>query len=226
MRVKPAYGFALIELAIMLIIVALVLAGVLKGQELLVNARVRSLIQQHEGMRSAYLGFLDRYRAPPGDFPNAGAAVPGVSGTCGAAGNPGGGDGNGRIDDANGESILAWEHLSKAGFLNGSYSCAGNTVVDAGSVPRNPYGQFMQLIYDDVYAGVARPRHNLKTRNNIPSNVLAELDRKVDDGNAIEGTFRGSTYTSGSATDAAWWDAAGSWALEPVLSNCGGATLF
>jgi prepilin-type N-terminal cleavage/methylation domain-containing protein len=226
MRDTRASGFTLIEVAIVLVIIGLLLAGVFKGQELLVNARVRSLIQQHEGVRTAYFGFLDRYRAPPGDFANAAASITGVSATCGAVGNPGGGDGNSRIDQANGEYILAWEHLSKAGFLTGSYNCTGNNVVTAESVPRNPYGQFLQLIYDGAYAGNARPQHNLKTGNNMPSDVLAEIDRKIDDGNALQGTFRGSTYTTSAPTDGACWDAGGMWSAQPVLSNCGGATLY
>src|SRR5687768_12123789 len=156
-------GFTLIELAIVLVVIGLLLAGIIKGQELMTGARVRNIIQQHDGARTAYLGFIDRYRQPPGDYAAAAANITGMSTACGAAGNPGGGNGDGRIDTAGGEFILAWEHLSKAGFLNGMYTCSGNTVVDQSSVPRNPYGGFLQLIYDDVYAGNPRNQHNLKT---------------------------------------------------------------
>lgn len=219
-------GFTLIEVAIVLVIVGILLAGIIKGQELMTGARVRSIIQQHDGVRTAYLGFIDRFRQPPGDYAAAAANITGVSTACGAAGNPGGGDGDSRIETAGGEYILAWEHLSKAGFLNGVYNCSGNTVVDQNSVPRNTYGGFLQLVYDDVYAGTTRNQHNLKSGNNMPSDLLAEIDRKADDGNALSGSFRGSTYTSGAATDSTCWDTGGVWSATAIALNCGGAVLY
>jgi prepilin-type N-terminal cleavage/methylation domain-containing protein len=65
------HGFTLIEIAIVLVIIGLLLGGVLKGQELITGARVRNLIQQQEGVKAAYFGFLDRFRALPGDYANA-----------------------------------------------------------------------------------------------------------------------------------------------------------
>ena len=52
----------------MLVIIGLLLGGVLKGQELITSARVRNLISQQDGVKAAYFGFLDRYRALPGDY--------------------------------------------------------------------------------------------------------------------------------------------------------------
>ena len=61
-------GFTLIEIAIVLVIVGLLLGGVLKGQELITSARVRNMISQQDGIKAAYYGFQDRYRALPGDY--------------------------------------------------------------------------------------------------------------------------------------------------------------
>ena len=89
-------GFTLIEIAIVLVIIGLLLGGVLKGQELITSARVRNLISQQDGIKAAYFGFLDRYRALPGDYPAA-AAVANINGmTLGCTG--GGGNGNGQIE--------------------------------------------------------------------------------------------------------------------------------
>ena len=222
-------GFTLIEIAIVLVIIGLLLGGVLKGQELITSARVRNLISQQDGVKAAYFGFLDRFRGLPGDYPLGATNIAGVSATsaCGAAANLGGGDGDGQIEAATGEFILAWEHLSKAGFINGTYTCTGAAAVNTGTVPTNPYAQFLQLIYDTVYAGTATARHNLKSGNQIPSDILAEVDRKVDDGNANTGAFRASTYTTGAATDATCFVAAsGLWASQTPAANCGGASLF
>ena len=101
------HGFTLIEIAIVLVIIGLLLGGVLKGQELITSARVRNLIQQQDGVKAAYFGFLDRFRALPGDYANATSTIAGVaSGTAGC----GNGDGDGQIESAPNvhENILAW----------------------------------------------------------------------------------------------------------------------
>ena len=208
-----------------MVIVGLLLVGVFRGQELLTATRVRSIAQQQNELKAAYFGFYDRYRFPPGDSAEAAANIAGVSNVCGAS--PGNGNGNSRIETVNGEFILAWEHLSRSGFIGSAYTCSGNATVDASSVPRNAYGQFVQLVYDDNYAGVARNQHNLKTGNSMPSHILAEVERKMDDGIATTGTMRGSTYTTGAATDAGCWDAgSGAWIAEPSSGNCGAAVLY
>src|ERR1700680_3911745 len=115
-------GFTLIEIAIVLVIIGLLLGGVLKGQELITGARVRNLISQQDGIKAAFFGFQDRFRAYAGDYTQATVNI------IGATAN---GNGNGRIETgAVGgtapagaeEHTLAWEHLSRAGFINGTYT--------------------------------------------------------------------------------------------------------
>jgi prepilin-type N-terminal cleavage/methylation domain-containing protein len=226
MHRQRSSGFTLIEIAVVLLVVGLLFVGVLRGQELLTAARVRGVIQEQDGFRTAFFGFQDRYQALPGDYPRATATLADVSLACGVAGNLGNGNGNGVVQALDGEHILLWDHLSKANYLNARYTCEGNDTVNANTVPRNRYGQFVQLLYDANYAGVAGLRHNLKTGNDIPSDILAEVDRKIDDGNAIRGAFRGSAYTTGAATDAACWDGNGVWNSTAAVANCGGAMVF
>ena len=223
-------GFTLIEIAIVLVIIGLLIGGVLKGQELITSARVRNLISQQDGVRAAYFGFLDRFRAPPGDYSMASTNIANVA--AGANGN-----GNGKIrsvadGDAIDEFIAVWDHLAKAGFINGSYTYAASPET-AASAPTNPYARYLQMIFDDVYAGGLH-RHNIKTGNQIPSEILAETDRKIDDGNPVGGVFRFSVYSGGtgaSAGTAPTGGAAGqcyngtSWAT-PSVANCGGASLL
>ena len=93
MNKKASQGFTLIEIAIVLVIIGLLLGGVLKGQELITSARVRNLISQQDGIKAAFFGFQDRYRALPGDYANASANI-----KCPAACLNG--DGNGQIRNA------------------------------------------------------------------------------------------------------------------------------
>ena len=217
-------GFTLIEIEIVLVIIGLLLGGVLKGQELITSARVRNLISNQDGVKAAYFGFLDRYRALPGDYSGATVNIP----NCAACQN---GDNNGQIT-TNGailESISAWEHLSKAGFITGSYIYAAAPA--STNTPVNPYGSLLQLIYDVNYQDGATAtgpiRHNLKTGNNIPSDILAEVDRKVDDGLATGGQLRFAVF--GGATNAAqecFATATGAWQSASPNANCGASTLF
>ena len=230
-------GFTLIEIAIVLVIIGLLLGGVLKGQELITGARVRNLIQQQDGVKAAYFGFLDRYRALPGDYAGA---------TTNINGSTQNGDGDGQIEAANTpgivESILAWEHLAKSGFINGSYVYAAS--LTDGSNPKNPYAGYMQLIYDGLYGtGTATTpaalRHNLKTGPNIPVEIIGELDRKVDDGSPYTGAFQFSLFAGGAtaptgegtggcvtAAVTGTTPAPAAWNVGGGNANCGGASLY
>jgi len=224
-------GFTLIEIAIVLVIIGLLLGGVLKGQELITSARVRNLISQQDGVKAAYFGFLDRFRALPGDYSLAATNI-----ACTPACTNG--NGNGQIltavTDGVDEYIAVWSHLASAGFINGSYAYAVAPETPA-SAPTNPYARYIQLIYDNAYGtGTPALRHNIKTGNGIPSEILAEIDRKIDDGNPVGGVFQFSVYpggTAGSAGTAPTGGAAGqcyvgtTW-TAPTVSNCGAASLL
>lgn len=231
---KHQSGFTLIEIAIVLVIIGLLLGGVLKGQELITSARVRNLISQQDGIKAAYFGFQDRFRALPGDYAQASAVANIANVTFG-----GNGDGQVLNAGATNEQTLAWNHLSAAGFLNGAYAmAAANEAVSDLNTPKNPYSTYLQLVWDNNYTAAAAPpaKHNLKTGNQIPVEILAEVDRKVDDGNAQQGSFRFSRYTNASATGlpatAAAYAAgvcastAGVWFATQSETNCGGVSLY
>lgn len=217
-------GFTLVEIAIVLVIIGLLLGGILKGQELITSARVRNLANQIEGVKAAYFGFQDRYRALPGDFNLATSQISGATQN---------GDGDGQIESG-AESIALWDHLSHAGFINGTYTY--NATESSATTPTNPWNARMQMIYDNVYAvetGTATNRHNLKTGPQIPVEVLAELDRKVDGGDGAErGTLRFSAYAAGGTapTAANCYETAGAskgaWKAGSGEANCGAAILF
>jgi prepilin-type N-terminal cleavage/methylation domain-containing protein len=239
-------GFTLIELSIVLVIIGFLLGGVLKGQELITSARVRDLIAQQAGIKAGFFGFQDRFRSYPGDYAFASGTL-----RCPTGNGCLNGNGNGVIaNDAIPivvagvpsevhEDLLVWMHLASAGFLSGSYAMIqGATGATDANTPKNPYNVYLQLIYDASYAdlGAAVNKHNLKTGPRIPVEVIAEVDRKIDDGNGTRGAFRYSTYI-GNAPSAPLAPAAayasgqcvmttGAWFVPQGEVNCGGASLF
>ena len=228
-------GFTLIEIAIVLVIIGLLLGGVLKGQELITSARVRNLISVQDGVKAAFFGFQDRFRAVPGDYSQASQNIANMTTTCGG----GNGNGNGVIDATPVlESVLAWEQLSKAGFITGTFDC--NTTESLTTTPTNPYNVFLQLVFDGAYGATnaGAQRHNLKTGAQIPVEIIAEVDRKIDDGRPFSGSFQFSTYRGngaaapqvGGATAPSCANTAGppqgNWNSTVGESNCGGAVVF
>ncbi len=233
---RRASGITMVEMALIMMIIALTTAAAFKGQELIFSARTKSLIAQTEQARVAFLGFQDRFRYLPGDYQDAPLTIAGVTyhgndnGVIEIGATPIGPNGVANEDE------IVWHHLSRAGFYPGSYDYTpGNP---AAAIPRNAFGGVVGLALGNDYGSPAGPtqslRHTVKTGNQIPVQYLAEMDLKIDDGNALSGGFQFSNYAySGAApvgppSASGCTDAAGNWrtgaATRPV--NCGGATLM
>ncbi len=104
-----------------------------------------------------------------------------------------------------------WEHLSKAGFITGSCVYAADAAT-TGSTATNPYGAIIQLIFDKVYKDASPTNgHNLKTGNKIPSDIMAEVDHKIDSGLGTGGQMRFSTFGSTSNASNVCYAASGEW---------------
>ncbi|MCX7672990.1 MAG: prepilin-type N-terminal cleavage/methylation domain-containing protein [Thiobacillaceae bacterium] len=221
-------GFTLIELAIVLVVIGLLLGGVLKGQELIESARVRAVITQIDSVKAAYYAFQDKYRALPGDYPGPHA----YANLAGIASPQVGGNGDGVIQDTAQarESLLVWVHLAHANLITGNYQARDAHPDPAGEWPRNPYNATLQLRHDADFAGAnGSLRLNLKTGNQIPARLLAEIDRKIDDGRADSGNFRFSPYSGGGTAPVAarCYDVrTGLWNAAGGEANCGAAALF
>jgi prepilin-type N-terminal cleavage/methylation domain-containing protein len=75
-------GFTLVEIAIVLVIIGLLLGGVLKGQEMIENSRIKSVVGDMNGVSAAYNSYLDRYHALPGDETSATMTARGWTGAA------------------------------------------------------------------------------------------------------------------------------------------------
>ncbi len=173
-------GFTLVEIAIVLVIVGLILGGVLKGQEMISNAKVRNVVDQTTAIQTAVYAFQDRYRSLPGDYAQASTNIPGVTGGA----NGGNGNGNGLVN-TNDDRGLIWLHLSSAGYITGNFdgqAVTNNLSCSATSCPRNTFGGAMMFSWGSARTGTTSNGHELRMGRSIPVGVLAEIDRKVDDG--------------------------------------------
>lgn len=209
MHARNSAGFTLIEIAIVLVVIGLLVGAVLTGQELIGSARVRNLADTSAGIQSAYFAFVDRYRQVPGDWnaTEAGEAL-------GVAVNGGGND-NGRIDNAPGsewtEPNALWEQLAKAGFLQGNFRGDSAEPTSTNQLaPLNPFNRVMVLGRTDDYldsGGSPPERLNLVLGRGIPVELARELDTKIDDGVPDTGTIRltvssGATFGEAAERDA------------------------
>ena len=67
MKQQKTQGFTLVEIAIVLVIIGLLLGGILKGQEMITQAKIKNVIADFSGISAAYHGYVDRYKRIPGD---------------------------------------------------------------------------------------------------------------------------------------------------------------
>ena len=175
----------------MLVIIGLFLGGILKGQEMIIQAKVKNSIQDFSGVSAAYYGYQDRYRATPGDD---------IGADRWAGATKGNGDRvlsgkyNGATSD---ESALWWDHLRRSGFVTGG---AGVTN------PGNAFNGILGVQTGDGPIVGAAPvavlggfTNLILCSTNLPDKVAIALDVQMDDGLPASGAVRGQT-ASGAPT--------------------------
>jgi prepilin-type N-terminal cleavage/methylation domain-containing protein len=180
-------GFTLVEIAIVLVIIGLLLGAVLKGQELIDNSRVKNASNAISSIKAAAYGYLDRYRALPGDdgpvaqLQARGSAWTPITvagngdGSIGAAANP--------FAAPNAEHLGFWQHLRAAGFLTGSPADVGVL-----ALPKNAFGGLTGV------ASLTTQLGNFNTRvvclSQVPGKAATALDNQLDDGRPDAGSVR------------------------------------
>jgi prepilin-type N-terminal cleavage/methylation domain-containing protein len=189
-RLKQS-GFTLVEIAIVLVIIGLLLGGILKGQEMITQARIKNVINDFNGLTAAYASYQDRYRAIPGD--DAGA----VARWTLAAANAGNANGSGALDNPAGtayndptavnepESRLFWWHLRQAGFIPG----ATTPSAQAAQQPTNAVSGMIGAM-TGAGAGTVGLSGLIICSANIPDKIAIAVDTQTDDQNSTTGSVR------------------------------------
>lgn len=179
-------GFTLVEIAIVLVIVGLLLAGVLKGQELIENSKIKSMAKDMDTMAAAITSYQDRYRGLPGDSATATThTANGWGATAFTAGN------NDNIVGAvaatftvgANEQTMAMVSMMYAGFIQGNPAAGIPTTILR---PQHAGGGSL-AISSGAYGFVGR---NVICLNNLTGKYAGALDRLLDDGNPISGNIR------------------------------------
>jgi prepilin-type N-terminal cleavage/methylation domain-containing protein len=194
-------GFTLVEIAIVLVIIGLLLGGVLKGQELIDNGKVKRAASDFNGIVAAYNSYIDRYNRLPGDDGNL-AALTARGGSWTSITQGGNNNGVITVSAANtftggDENDNFWQHLKAAGFINGNPADAG-----IASLPRNPFGGLTGITNAAVMAGggSAAMTGNKVCMSQVPGKIAINLDNQLDDGIPNSGSFRATQAVVGANT--------------------------
>ncbi len=185
-------GFTLVEIAIVLVIIGLLIGGVLKGREMITNAKIKRIENDFAGVSAAIYAYQDRYGVLPGDDP---AASTRFSGTWRSADN---GNGNGNIaggwssTNNSSESRKIWKHLRGAGLIAGPVD---NT--DASyQQPSNSFGGLL---------GIDLNLYNLSGHNivfgEIPGDIAQILEARGDDSVPSSGSIQAHNSQTSYAID-------------------------
>jgi prepilin-type N-terminal cleavage/methylation domain-containing protein len=180
-------GFTLVEIAIVMVIIGLLIGGVLRGQAMIENARVKRIVKQSDELRAAIMTFFDRYGVFPGDE-NLANVPPGGGDAAGNA--------NGQMGNNTSERGDLYVDLSLAGLISGTYNGT--------NVAQHVYGGNVWVYRVTPLAGVTPTDHYIRYFN-LPANVAQELDIKYDDGVWNTGTMVGSANYA-TATTVSFFD--------------------
>jgi prepilin-type N-terminal cleavage/methylation domain-containing protein len=197
-------GFTLVEIAIVLVIIGLLLGGILKGQEMIAQAKIKNIINDFNGINAAVNSYQDRYRALPGDDINAGTRWQ----TQGAFA----GDGTGTFNSgavvgaapevynnipaaapaaATPEVNKFWWHLRLAGFIGGTTAAASISSI---APPNNAVNGILGV---QTGGPAGFPTTNMVCSSNLPDKVAIAVDTQMDDGTANGGQVRANLQLAG-----------------------------
>lgn len=217
-------AFTLVEIAVVLVIIALLVGGVLVGRDLMKAATVKNFTSTIEKYNAGASTFRIKYKALPGDIRSGEAALYGFATRTGGLGQ---GDGNGILEGCaqtstrlGCETALFWRDLWEGHVSPVSLTAATDIPVDGtigGFRIENylPGTAFRTGIYLHMYALNSRNSYyvsristvasdgTLTTAAGLTPQEARDIDDKVDDAAPDNGIVRAmsalTTYDTGAA---------------------------
>ena len=247
-KISKNQGFTLVELSLVMIVIGLLIGGILKGQELIENARITTLISRTKQVRAAYNTFTDIYHAKPGDFGSAQTMIP----NCNDATFCRNGNGNTMLGTRTttpwsninstlySENTQFWKHLALADLLGGINPASdqmewGDTLLSspiAGgflastTLGSGQYASMQGLIIQtrarsdgQWLCGVAT---GLSADCSISPSQAYRIDNKIDDGHAQTGRVAAisMSYRTGCGTPNSGQNGANGYNMTSTLRSC------
>lgn len=219
-QLKSQQGFTLVELAIVMTIIGLLIGGILKGQELMENARVTSTVAQVRGYEGAVTTFRDTFSSLPGDMLAANTRLQNCAAGCVPTGATLGDQIIGVSTGieaaqagATDEPVQFWLHLAKANMISGitdtaqtpgTYAAAWGESHPSASIGGGFHAKYGDGAANGIWASGNRPignafvlqqQANGGLTNTAGIQVLsplraAQIDRKMDDGLSQSGAIQ------------------------------------
>jgi len=195
-------GFTLLELSIVIVIIGLIVAGISAGQSLVRQAGLRSVSTDIANFQAAKNSFKLAYDAKPGDMDN---AFDYWGTDCAATDVLCNGDGYNRVEHLSQEMFRAWQHLSLADIISGSYTGTSDGIYSVIAGLNAPASDIGTGAYSMWYSTSAPPWDYIgdmmvlgaQITSGGPDNALftvaemQSLDSKTDDGDVYSGRIFG-----------------------------------
>lgn len=182
-------GFTLVELAIVLIIIGIILGAVLKGQDLIQNAKAKRLLNDIKGYVAYQYTFYDRYKRFAGD-----------------------GNNDGKIDYENlSANLNDFDNNPQGQFLtvNTPDIDAPFSELEASQIlPIIDHRELAKHIYNNIYYFSQVDGYNVMVVRQIPCYAAMMIDKDIDMGlDAQRGYIResvGAIDSLGAVGDQTW----------------------
>ena len=199
MQLAKQKGFTLVEIAIVLVIVGLLIGGVLKGQEMITNAKLKRIESDNAGIAAAMFSYQDRYLQLPGDDDSASTRFTIFNAVANINGDSDGVISGNWVAAADTETSNFWRHLRAAGLIPGGG-------LDA-TQPTNAYGGNI-----GIRNGSLQIAGHVTVFGSIEGPIATIIEARLDDGSPQTGRIQSDATAAlmdGNAvsTSAAYLDA-------------------